>query len=124
METDSKTSFASHFALAAYGFAANLLLLPALLLAAPFLRFNRNGAPRCYPGSAFSCTRRSNLAHRPRSGSSALSVGELLSAVPFLQTLKPQLGARPLVVSVSTVAAHQLAESRLQLSPTPCSISL
>lgn len=43
----------------------------------------------------------------------ALSVGELLSAVPLIRALKTQLGRRPLVLSVSTLSARTLAEERL-----------
>ncbi|MCU0786214.1 MAG: hypothetical protein MUF81_19640 [Verrucomicrobia bacterium] len=42
----------------------------------------------------------------------ALSVGELLSCLPLLESLKPQLGVRPLVLSVSTFTAHQLAREK------------
>ncbi len=44
----------------------------------------------------------------------ALSVGELLSSLPLLESLKPQLGKRPLVLSVSTFTARQLAETKVR----------
>lgn len=44
----------------------------------------------------------------------ALSVGELVSALPLIDALRSRLGDRPLVVSVSTLAAHRLAIKRLK----------
>lgn len=44
----------------------------------------------------------------------ALSVGELVSALPLIDALRSRLGDRPLVVSVSTLAAHRLATKRLK----------
>jgi len=44
----------------------------------------------------------------------ALSVGELISALPLIEGLRARLGHRPVVVSVSTLAAHQIAEKRLK----------
>lgn len=44
----------------------------------------------------------------------ALSVGELVSAMPLIDALRSRLGDRPLVVSVSTLAAHRLAAKRLK----------
>jgi 3-deoxy-D-manno-octulosonic-acid transferase len=43
----------------------------------------------------------------------ALSVGELISALPLIEGLRARLGDRPLVVSVSTLAARRIAEKRL-----------
>lgn len=44
----------------------------------------------------------------------ALSVGELVSALPLIDALRSRLDDRPLVVSVSTLAAHRLATKRLK----------
>ena len=114
METDRRLSLPSRFALAAYGFAVNVLLPPAILLAAPLLRFNPKRRATLLPRLGF----QTYPEFKPNTAAPvwvhALSVGELLSAVPFLQTLKPQLGERPLVVSVSTLAARELAEARLK----------
>lgn len=44
----------------------------------------------------------------------ALSVGELISALPLILGLREHLADRRLVVSVSTLAAHRIAEKRLK----------
>ncbi len=44
----------------------------------------------------------------------ALSVGELVSSLPLIDALRSRMGDRPLVVSVSTLAAHQLATKRIK----------
>ena len=45
----------------------------------------------------------------------ALSVGELLSAVPLIEGLRARLGAtRPILVSVSTLSGRRIAEKRLE----------
>lgn len=43
----------------------------------------------------------------------ALSIGETLSAVTLVREMRQRLGERPLVFSVSTLAAKELAEERL-----------
>jgi 3-deoxy-D-manno-octulosonic-acid transferase len=103
----------SWLALPAYALGANLILPPSLALAAPFLlarpkrrrtllpRLGWQPYPRLAPGTLAPV-----WVH-------ALSVGELLSAVPFIRGLRVRLEPRPVVVSVSTLAARELAESRL-----------
>jgi len=44
----------------------------------------------------------------------ALSVGELTSAIPLIEGVRARLANRKLVVSVSTLAAHRMAEKRLK----------
>ena len=44
----------------------------------------------------------------------ALSVGELISALPLINGLRAQLAGRRLVVSVSTLAARRIADKRLK----------
>jgi 3-deoxy-D-manno-octulosonic-acid transferase len=44
----------------------------------------------------------------------ALSVGELVSAIPLIEALRARLRDRPLVVSISTLAARRIAEKRLK----------
>jgi 3-deoxy-D-manno-octulosonic-acid transferase len=43
----------------------------------------------------------------------ALSVGELLSCIPLIKELREQLPARPLYLSVSTLAAHEIATEKV-----------
>lgn len=100
--------------MAAYGLVANLLLPPALFLAALFLRANPKRRATLLPRLGFQPYPEPDPAKRAPVWVHALSVGELLSAVPFLQALKSRLDARPLVVSVSTLAARELAEARLK----------
>jgi len=107
-------TFRSRLALASYGLAANVLLPPALLLAAPFLRTNPKRRATLLPRLGFQPYPKLDPAKPAPVWVHALSVGELLSAVPFLQALKARLGERPLVVSVSTLAARELAEARLK----------
>lgn len=114
MEPERHPTLPSRLALAAYDCVANVLLPPAIFLAAPFLWLNPKRRQTLLP----------RLGRQPYpsfpSGTPApvwvhaLSVGELLSAVPFLEALKRQLGDRPLVVSVSTLAARGLAQARLK----------
>lgn len=103
----------SWLALGAYALAADLLVFPMLALAAPLLLMKAKRRKTVLP--------RLGLQHYPENVAGrggpvwvhALSVGELLSAVPFVRGLKKRLGGRPLVVSVSTLAARELAEVRL-----------
>jgi 3-deoxy-D-manno-octulosonic-acid transferase len=114
METERRLRLSSRLALAAYDFAANVLLPAALLLAAPLLCLSRKRRKTLFPRLGF----QAYPVFKPGTPAPvwvhALSVGELLSAVPFLEALKSRLGARPLVVSVSTLAARELAEVRLR----------
>ncbi len=92
---------------------AGLLLLPVLLFSRKRRKtlLGRLGMQR-YPG-----------AHEPppATGRSApapvwvhaLSVGELLSGVPLIRELRQRLPSRPLYLSVSTLAAHELATEKL-----------
>lgn len=114
MDTERPLRLTSRLALAVYGGFAHLLLPPALLLGAPFLSFNRKRRKTLFPRLGF----QAYPVFKPGTPAPvwvhALSVGELLSAVPFLEALKRRLGGRPLVVSVSTLTARELAEVRLR----------
>ena len=114
MATKHRLTLPSRLALAAYSLATNVLLPPAVLFAAPFLRANPKRRATLLPRLGFQPYPKFDPHRPPPVWVHALSVGELLSAVPFLQALKARLGERPLVVSVSTLAARELAEARLK----------
>ena len=99
----------SRLALALYMVFFNFLVPLVVLPLLPFLLFIRKRRLtifrrlgfQSYPGDGKS-------AHQPV-WIHALSVGELLSGVPLIKELRDRLPRRPLYLSVSTLAAHELA---------------
>lgn len=104
----------SRFALACYRFGFDCILPPLLLLAAPWF-LSRGKRRRTFlkrlgiqPYPSFSKDSPKPLwVH-------CLSVGELLSGIPLINALRSALPDRPLVVTVSTLYAFQLASERLR----------
>jgi 3-deoxy-D-manno-octulosonic-acid transferase len=103
---------ATCLALALYMAFINLLAPLVVLPFLPFLLlirkrrktiFRRLGL-QSYPGSNQSASRPVWI--------HALSVGELLSTVPLIKELRAKLPGRPLYLSVSTLAAHELAAEK------------
>ncbi len=113
MDSRPALSLPSRLALAAYRVVADVLLPPAILLASPVLRLNPKRRETLFPRLGFQEYPAGQPAASRPVWVHALSVGELLSALPFLQTLKAGMASRRLVVSVSTLAARQLAATRL-----------
>lgn len=110
----------SRFAFMVYLAVMNVGAPLAGLLLLPMLVFSRKRRKTLLP--------RLGLQRYPRAGEQpsatrgksvapvwvhALSVGELLSGVPLLRELRRRLPSRPLYLSVSTLAAHELATEKL-----------
>jgi len=100
-------------ALILYRVAMDLLFPVVLLVAAPLLLLKEKRRKTLLPRLGFQRYPTFPDGTPAPLWMHALSVGELLSAVPLARTLKAQLGGRPLVLSVSTLAARGLAEERL-----------
>lgn len=113
-------SFMSRLTLVGYFAVMNLAAPLVGLVALPWLLVSRKRRktllPRLgleqYPGSGTVAGAVGNRSFKPV-WVHALSVGELLSCVPLLRELRQALPPRPLVLSVSTLAAHELATEQL-----------
>jgi len=105
-------ALASRFALAAYMAVFNLLLPLAVLPCLPFLLLIRKRRKTVFRRLGFQCYPEDNQSTSKPVWIHALSVGELLSCIPLIKELREQLPARPLYLSVSTLAAHEIAAEK------------
>ncbi len=113
-------SLISRLALVGYFAVMNLAVPLVGLVALPWLIVSRKRRktllPRLgleqYPGAQTVIAAVGNRPFKPV-WVHALSVGELFSCVPLLRELRQALPPRPLVLSVSTLAAHELAAEQL-----------
>jgi 3-deoxy-D-manno-octulosonic-acid transferase len=106
-------SITSRLALALYEAVINLLGPPAILPFLPFLLLIRKRRKTLLPRLGFQAYPGDD---RPRDKAiwiHALSVGELLSGISVIKELRTKFPARPLYLSVSTLAAHEIAAEKV-----------
>jgi 3-deoxy-D-manno-octulosonic-acid transferase len=103
---------AAPLALAAYMAVFNLLLPLAVLPFLPFLLLIRKRRKTLFRRLGFQYYPGVNQSTSKPVWIHALSVGELLSCVPLVKQLREQLPARPLYLSVSTLAAYEIATEK------------
>jgi 3-deoxy-D-manno-octulosonic-acid transferase len=113
MSTERPIPLPCGLALAAYALATNVLFPPLAAMATPLLLFKAKRRRTLLPRFGFQAYPRLTGGCPAPVWVHALSVGELLSAVPLIRGLKTRLKPRPVVVSVSTLAARKLADARL-----------
>ncbi len=106
-------SFTYRLALMVYLAFINLAAPLVGLLLLPFLLLIRKRRKTLFPRLGFQ--RYPGPGHSPLKPVwvHALSVGELLSCIPLIRELRKILPPRPLVLSVSTLAARELAVAKL-----------
>jgi 3-deoxy-D-manno-octulosonic-acid transferase len=103
----------SRVALGFYLAAINLLAPLALLPLMPFVLLIRKRRKTFFPRLGFQTYPGGDQAPVRPIWVHALSVGELLSSLPLIKELRAKMPARPLVLSVSTLAAHELATEKV-----------
>jgi 3-deoxy-D-manno-octulosonic-acid transferase len=106
-------SIASHLALAFYVAVINLLAPPAILLFLPLLLLIRKRRKTLLPRLGFQAYPGDNQSRHRAIWIHALSVGELLSGISVIKELRAKLPGRPLYLSVSTFAAHEIATEKV-----------
>jgi 3-deoxy-D-manno-octulosonic-acid transferase len=104
-----------------YQFGMNVLFPPALLALSPILLFKRKRRTTLFLRLGFqSFPERSSSKGGTAQGSEkvlwihALSVGEMLSAVPLIKELHPRIKPAKLYLSVSTLSGYETAEAKLK----------
>jgi len=102
----------SRFALAFYLGIVNFLAPPAVTLFLPFLMLMRKRRKTFFPRLGFQTYPGSDKVPVKPVWIHALSVGEMLSGLPLIKELRAKLPARPLYLSVSTLAAHEIAKEK------------
>ena len=90
----------------------NLVLPLAVLPFLPLLLLIRKRRKTLFRRLGFQCYPAESQSSSKPVWIHALSVGELLSCVPLVKELREQLPARPLYLSVSTLAAHEIATEK------------
>lgn len=104
--------FREQLALWLYLGAVNCLMPLGILLSLPFLLLKEKRRRTLLPRLGWQ--RFPSLASaQPPVWIHALSVGETLSSVSLVETLRQRLAPRPIVFSVSTLAAMQIAQERI-----------
>jgi 3-deoxy-D-manno-octulosonic-acid transferase len=106
------SSLASRLALVVYMTLFNLLLPLPVMPLLPFLLLIRKRRKTLFRRLGFQCYPGDNQSTSKPVWIHALSVGELLSCIPLLKELREQLPARSLVLSVSTLAAYEIASEK------------
>lgn len=114
-------SLFTRFTLMVYLAVTNLLTPLVGLFLLPLLLFSRKRRKTLLPRLGMQRYPKASEHRRPLTAPNpldpvwvhALSVGELLSGVPLLRELRKSLPPRPLYLSVSTLAAHELAVEKL-----------
>lgn len=103
----------SRICLLAYLAVFNLLAPPVLLPCLPFLLLIRKRRKTIFQRLGFESYPTSDRSTAKPVWVHALSVGELLSCVPLIRELRDHLPGKRLLLSVSTLTAHEIAAEKL-----------